>query len=868
MMNDAELLRRYAEENSAVAFGQLVGRYLNLVYSAALRQVGGDVHLAEDVTQTVFADLARKAASLTSRADLSGWLYTSAHFAASNMVRRESRRRARELEAYIMQEPSVASDTALDWEPLRPALDQAMHELNETDREAVLLRYFQRLAYAEVGAKLGLGENAARMRVERALEKLRAILSRSGIISTGTSLAAVLAERTVEAAPPGLAAAVLRRPRVWIPAATGIVAIILRMIKVSGTKIGAAVLVGAAVGTFLVAHEWTAGQKPAGNAAAQNSGPQVSSPASAPLRAAANAPGAADSLSTAGQYELEGNITLRSLNSDGSTNREYQGDFKVFVRDDAWLIQVHETGQFGNKVLREIGSTNGTEVFETVTALDQTGPANDSRIPGLPANPAIKVPTSATVSRQRVPVGPLEGSFVGPLWLMFASGGYFRSLTNNFLTPVYDWHVSPLANNGGPRTVMAEWELLNGPGSLPYRVVYETPGGGAAAVYQATGTTNLGGLVLPTGFTSTQQRGRGLSAMSGEAAVTSIRPICSRSNLLPAIAGKVSIHDLRLASQPNVEGVSYISDHWVSVSQVSQVYPAPAPPEMPPPAPVMPPVNPPGEPLQQPGAGPNRSYVPFRDAILAADPAAKLPAQGPWTISVDDLKNPMSLTADLAGQGNARGRKNPFSSFLWSRLSEKTQSGLAGKYAGMRGHGYQSYKAGPELDALVADLNGVIQGGMIYRQEAFTNINLSGDTLKLLAQGPTGGDAVRLNRLLLEDALPLQLIPRPKIIADPASNLWAFVEFRHSQSPGYTSVLISLYREDGAKLWRADLDPALQGVIKAAPSARNTAGRAEILNAGVSDVRFSEKDIVVTLINQSRAGVDLKTGSVRLLPSQ
>ena len=155
-MNDAELLRRYAEENSAVAFGQLVGRYLNLVYSAALRQVGGDVPLAEDVTQTVFADLARKAATLTSRADLSGWLYTSTHYAAANMVRRESRRRARELEAYIMQEPSPASDSALDWEPLRPALDQAMHELNESDREAVLLRFFQRLAYADVGAKLGL----------------------------------------------------------------------------------------------------------------------------------------------------------------------------------------------------------------------------------------------------------------------------------------------------------------------------------------------------------------------------------------------------------------------------------------------------------------------------------------------------------------------------------------------------------------------------------------------------------------------------------------------------------------------------------------------------------------------------------------
>src|SRR5437870_6525774 len=102
MRTDGELLRAYADSRSEEAFGELVRRHLNLVYSAALRRVNGDTHLAQDVAQSVFTDLARKAASLSGRAVLSGWLYTSAHFAAAKAVRAESRRRAHEQEAQNM----------------------------------------------------------------------------------------------------------------------------------------------------------------------------------------------------------------------------------------------------------------------------------------------------------------------------------------------------------------------------------------------------------------------------------------------------------------------------------------------------------------------------------------------------------------------------------------------------------------------------------------------------------------------------------------------------------------------------------------------------------------------------------------------
>jgi RNA polymerase sigma factor (sigma-70 family) len=205
MIPDGELLRRYTETNSESAFTELVERHVALVYSAALRQVNGDAHLAQDVAQTVFADLARKAASLAGRPVLTGWLYTSAHFAAAKAVRTEQRRQTREKEAQLMNQLLCDPAPGLDWEKLRPVLDAVMLELNETDREAVLLRYFDNRPHAEIADRLGLSENAARMRVERALEKLHALLSSRGV-GTTAALSAVISANAVQVAPAGLAA--------------------------------------------------------------------------------------------------------------------------------------------------------------------------------------------------------------------------------------------------------------------------------------------------------------------------------------------------------------------------------------------------------------------------------------------------------------------------------------------------------------------------------------------------------------------------------------------------------------------------------------------------------------------------------------
>lgn len=208
MNDDAELLRRYAEDQADDAFAELVRRHVDFVYSAALRQLNGDAHLAADATQLVFADLARKAPSLVRHRVLAGWLFTSTRFATAKLVRSERRRQAREQEAQLMHELSHDDSASLDWQRLRPVLDEALGELSPADREAILLRYFEGRDYATIGARLALAGNTARMRVERALEKLRAHLARRGVTSTSAALATALADQAVVAAPAGLAAAV------------------------------------------------------------------------------------------------------------------------------------------------------------------------------------------------------------------------------------------------------------------------------------------------------------------------------------------------------------------------------------------------------------------------------------------------------------------------------------------------------------------------------------------------------------------------------------------------------------------------------------------------------------------------------------
>ncbi len=204
MTEDAELLRRYAELHTNADFTEFVGRHFSFVYHAALRRTGGRADLAQDVAQYVFTAVAQNAAALSRHRVIAGWLNTTTRHAANNLLREERRRATREQEAHFMSDaPSPSADP--QWHRVRQELDRVMDQLPERDREAILLRFFHGRPFAQIGTTFGLSEEAARKRVDRALERLRECLVKRGFTSTSAALGAMLAGEAALAAPVHLA---------------------------------------------------------------------------------------------------------------------------------------------------------------------------------------------------------------------------------------------------------------------------------------------------------------------------------------------------------------------------------------------------------------------------------------------------------------------------------------------------------------------------------------------------------------------------------------------------------------------------------------------------------------------------------------
>src|SRR5882672_1871106 len=202
MTDSGTLLADYAKNGSETAFRELVARYLTLVYATAMRAVGGDAVLAEEVAQTVFIDLARNARKLPRNVMLGGWLHRDTCFVASKLVRTEHRRRLRERQAVEMNSQKDHSEANLA--QVAPLLDEAINKLRDADRTAIILRFFEQRDLRGVGEALGASENAAQKRVSRALEELRVLLKRRGVVLSSGALGTLLASESI-AAPGGLA---------------------------------------------------------------------------------------------------------------------------------------------------------------------------------------------------------------------------------------------------------------------------------------------------------------------------------------------------------------------------------------------------------------------------------------------------------------------------------------------------------------------------------------------------------------------------------------------------------------------------------------------------------------------------------------
>ena len=203
---DNELLEQFARNQSEAAFAELVRRHIGLVYSAALRQTANPEQ-AQDITQAVFIILARKAGLLSPKIVLSGWLYHTARLTAANSQRAEMRRIHREQEAFMQSTLEEPASDAL-WRELSPLLDDAMARLRASDRDALVLRFFQNRSLADVGTAMGIAERAAQKRVNRALEKLRKIFTQHGVTSTTATISQAISAHSIQTVPAALAKSV------------------------------------------------------------------------------------------------------------------------------------------------------------------------------------------------------------------------------------------------------------------------------------------------------------------------------------------------------------------------------------------------------------------------------------------------------------------------------------------------------------------------------------------------------------------------------------------------------------------------------------------------------------------------------------
>lgn len=203
-MTDHALLQTYAAQGASAqaAFGELVSRHLNLVYSAARRQVP---HLADDIAQSVFLDLARHASTFPSDQPLAPWLHVVTRRTAVDTIRREFRRAARETAAaQLAATAAMPPSSSSPWSAIAPHVDEAVAALPDPDRTAIILRFFENKNFRDIGAALGLSDDAAQKRVSRALDQLRTLLTRRGLTVTAAGLALDLSAHATLTAPAAL----------------------------------------------------------------------------------------------------------------------------------------------------------------------------------------------------------------------------------------------------------------------------------------------------------------------------------------------------------------------------------------------------------------------------------------------------------------------------------------------------------------------------------------------------------------------------------------------------------------------------------------------------------------------------------------
>ena len=315
------LLTDYVRRGSESAFRELVSRYADLVYSVALRWVGENRHLAEDITQTVFADLARLAGRVPAEAPLGGWLHRHTCYVAAKVMRGERRRQFRERRAADMN--ATEDHTEENLAQITPVLDDAINHLPAPERLAIVLRYFERRDLQSIGRVLGGSEDAAQKRVARALEKLRVLLAHRGVARSGAALTAVLTTQAVTAAPAGLAASAASSAMLSAVVGGGVGWGIFSFMAMTKLKLAVGALVATGVGVTLVLEHQIQEQFREENASLR---------AQLEQRAEAPPPAVAPSSNTSGLTEEQHRELLRLRGEIGLLRNQQQEQQKEFNR--------------------------------------------------------------------------------------------------------------------------------------------------------------------------------------------------------------------------------------------------------------------------------------------------------------------------------------------------------------------------------------------------------------------------------------------------------------------------------------------------------------------------------------------------------